>query len=256
MSDVKKILEGLSPGDKKTLLAELLAEDEAQQRASRRTNSGHAYIKVRPALNVRYMGDDDGRIVLQFGDPLQVWEGTATGKSKWVDLADALTLPGEYGGSGKGWWVTYSLSPTSADYHPENWVRWNRLLEDLGAPFGKQLAPKELRDKPARDLRSRASELLQWLAPTAAPKVSTKPTKSDGQTKTEINREVTARILVALKSDAQKWNPKSHHGISRETYIAKIAEYMDYLPVPLDAWDVGFWGHKEGRGGRPTTRAA
>jgi len=129
-------------------------------------------------------------------------------------------------------------------------------------PESRVAAMTKIADAPKRTTRkntnSNGRTAPKRNTPTAAPKVAPKTVKSDGPGKTQITRILCARMMVALKNDSSKISDAALRklGVTREQYVAKIAELCDYFPVALADWDVAYFGHKEGRGGRPTTRVA
>jgi hypothetical protein len=144
-------------------LAEFSAAAQ-QERERRERLSGKAFIRARITATVLYdlhEGQKEPARILIRGDkrdPVQVLKdgGDPAKDEDWVTVEDGLTLPEGFEGRGAGWWTSFALSPTSADYSPINWVRWNGLLRLLGARYGPDLSPGGYNQLPSRRLRSKS----------------------------------------------------------------------------------------------------
>ncbi len=92
---------------------------------------------------------------------------------QWVNSGISLSLPESYECKGTGWWENYSLKPTSSDYAPINWVRFNHLLKLLGAVHGPELLPEEFATLPGKALRSalRKPVVLAYLMGAEGPEL-------------------------------------------------------------------------------------
>ncbi len=172
---IAEILAGLEPGELDTLasmepgeIAALVDQARKERETRERLNRDKTFAKIRVSLTVRYEREQEqtgkpGRIIVRgaSADPVEI----EVGPNQWEGIEGALVLPDGYDGKGGGWWENYSLSPTSGDYAPINWVRFNFLLKSLGSVYGPELSPEEFAALPGKALRSagRKPEVLAYL---------------------------------------------------------------------------------------------
>ena len=117
---------------------------------------------------------------------------------------------------------------------------------------------------PIKTRQSAATRKAAAGAKVTPAKVTPKPAgkktaaKKDTPSKTQVRHAICARVMVALEADSKKISDAQLRqlGFDRKTYVETVAELCDYLPILPADWNVAYFGHKMGRGGRPTTKSA
>jgi hypothetical protein len=160
---ITEILAGLEPEELDVLadmdraeIATLIEQARTRRATAERLTGRPGSVKVRVTLIAAYDAEGEkqgrpGRIILRGAgpSPVEIWLD-----GKWQPVEDGLALPDGFEGKGQGWWQNYSLQPTSAEFAPINWVRWNRFLALCGAVHGPDLSPEQYAALPAKALRS------------------------------------------------------------------------------------------------------
>jgi hypothetical protein len=137
----------------RTELAVLIEQARRKQADARRLLSGQKSIKFRETKTLAYAANEEkpgkpARILVRGAGPqVEVHQD-----GEWHVVPHML--PEGFPGKGEGVWQNYSLQPTSADYAPINWFRYNYLLQRCGAVYGPEMTPEEFARLPEKALRS------------------------------------------------------------------------------------------------------
>lgn len=138
---------------------DVLRDQAEHELATRRRLSGQSFLPGWLKMNIRYEGDrpdgQPGRVMLegQGRDPLFVRYPGEEDQPR--QLHGGMALPPGFPGRGDGVRINFALQPTSNDYSPINWFRFNTALQLADCVYGPVMTPEQFDALPGTPLRSR-----------------------------------------------------------------------------------------------------